>query len=220
LTGKLTDLTTTLSDANTNNVDPELLDATTTLDKSMLTLTSVIAGNEQAGNIIAGADGATASVDTLAKAINDLPPEKTINIYINEHRSSSGGGGNGDPEVKDITGNALGLDTVPFDDYLSRLHRGESVLSYIKGDAQLYRGLSQNGIWNRMKEGYMPVANVPVPVGGDGATIGSTPLALSIPVQIDLDGEPLARKVIDVSLALSREGVTVVSSAGVEAVRR
>ena len=66
---------------------------------------------------------AQSAVDSLNTAIDSLPSEKTITIKV----ASLDDG-------QDYFHNAKGMDYVPYDNYVSRLHRGEMVLNKSRAD--------------------------------------------------------------------------------------
>lgn len=142
---------------------------------------------------------ATEKVKDLWAAIDEMQ-DKTITLTFD---SSTTG-----------TGAAFGEDYVPRDGAPYILHRGESVLSALKGDAPLYRKLQTSGAWQDMKTGGGSPTPTPINLitgGNDGVSIGD----IHIYAAPGMDASEIAEEVIDTIRERSAAGVKIIDPAGV-----
>ena len=119
---------------------------------------------KEAAEAMAGVDKSIGGdVESMAKAISDHVPDVKLAVddviaqldRLNGYGISIGPISVGSPLPRNVPEHETGLDYVPFDGYLARLHEGESVLT-----------AEENRIWQRFRNGQ--------PSGMDYDTLGAT----------------------------------------------
>lgn len=111
-------------------------------------------------------------VNTMISLLNQLDMGFNLNPIASVAGSNTGGRSTGVTGTQNAVSNAKGIDYVPYDDYLTNLHKGEAVLPRVEAEA--YRAGSSNtqGIdYNRLGT-VIASAMAGATVQMDGQTVG------------------------------------------------